>query len=453
MANSFIDSNATGAQDGSSVTDAWHSIETALAGTSYWGGGGGWGDTGGPVTGTGDIVWLADNHHEIWQAGGALRVLYSSSTDTSLPVIYRGDLAGTHFSTTGGRPQIELFGGSSNAYFDDNGSYHAVRFEDIDFYYSSSASMPTNFWNFTNGATTFVRCNFGGASGSGRHFTTRFWSGGGGHFIFEDCTFNTAGGDASTTYLMAMADGHLDMKRCTVRGWKWIMGGAYNNSTSSMYCEDLDLDERDATTGAVIYHSSGGANSNIKLVRTKPGDFTPLYTAANMENTRNKASMRLEVQDYDGDPRYWFKATYMGTIESVETPIRTGDVVYKMEPSVRCTPEANGEEGLQLCEMPVPAPAGVSRDYSIWVEATGWTTFPTADEFVFEVGYYDTASDHDRTWVSSTDVISANSTLTEIGVSGISPAEDGLVLLRVRLLTNDGGTGEEITVDMKPDIV
>lgn len=444
MANWFVDSAATGADDGTSTTDAWITIERPLSGANLFTSGA---MSGGPVTGAGDIVWIKDNHHETWDLSGASRIRYQGSSDPENPVIYRADLTGVHFSTSGGRPRVQM-NNVGNAYFDEQSVRQHLRFEDIDFDYGSAdGSTNTDFWRLNTGTVTFVRCNFGGSAT--QKFAGRFNATTGGVMRFIDCTWDGSDSDKTQGNLLYCTGGEYYLIRSTMEGYKWLTQG-FTNQTTHVHFEDLTCDNRSASGGSVFGMNATSGRADVRGRGLNQGDFD---LSQNMDEMFPGST--IEIQDLN-DPRIYYKETPLGTIESTETSgdLRAGgsDHNFVMTPTADLIPEANSEQGLELGEWPMYAESGVSRTYTLYVKTSGWTSFPTAAELVFEVGYYDTASSYDRTWTASTDTVSSNGSWTALEVSGINPSEDGNVLFRVRLLTNDGGSGEDVIVDPRIEV-
>lgn len=444
MADWYVDSSATGAQDGTSTTDAWNSIETAMAGTSYWGGGGGWGDTGGPVTAAGDVVWIKDDHHEVWQAGGISSVRVRGSTAIENRIIYRGDIDGVKWTPTSGKPQIEMYGGSTNAYFYFLNANEHITVENVDFHYGAAhTSISTYGWRPVGiNSWTFRNCQFGGASGSGRDWRTRFFHLHGTN-RYEDCVFDTRVGVGSVGSLFYCASAHSELIRCEIHGWKHI-SNVYTNTLNTFDIQDTTIDDRDSATGSLFLGDTSNHNFQVRARNLDYGDFTPV--SQNVVGGNSGPGTWIEIQDADGVPGAYYRAEGSGEIET------DVDGNFVMSPSATCD-GVQSDAGLAIPDAPWPAAAGVSRDYTVKCTPTGWTTFPTADEFYLEVGYRATTSDPTMTWTRSTAVMSANGTEYDFTVSNIVSADAGVVILRVRLLTNDGGTGEDVTVNMVPVVV
>lgn len=448
MADYFVNSAAAGTGTGLSTTNAWRGIEKPLADTLVWGS---WGAGTGGVSGDGDIVWIKDDHHEVWNSSGVSRVRYVGSQNASQPVIYRADLAGVHFPVAGGsRPIIEM-GDSANAYFDSEGNEQNVRFEDIDFYYTDdTAASSNNFWLMDAASVTFVRCNFGTATDPlpGRFATIQS-----GTFTFEDCVFDGRGTtSARVNAWFHYNSGKLILRRCIILGSKFVMTAA-TNRWGVVEFEDLTVDDESSSGGYMFAFSPGFSGFEVKGRGLTIGDNWTFPLQQNLDAAF--PGSYVEIQDYDGS-RAYIREEVHGTIEGTEdsSDLRVGgsDYNFILTPRSNLNDIVNGEKGLHAPPMPYPAPADVERNYSVWVKTSGWSSFPTADELFLRLEYYDTVGAISRTAVQSTEVVSANGTWTELSVSGIEPAEDGEVILTVHLLTNDGGAGEDVIVDMLPEV-
>jgi len=447
MANHFLDSNNGGAtRDGSSTSNAWTTIEYPLANTFAWIGVTQTGTA--PVTTPGDIIWIKDNHHEIWTVASLSRVRWNASATLDNPVIYRGDLAGTHFSTTGSRPIIEMKD-SGNAWFDNLLTRLFIVFEDIDFYYDGNASTPDTFFDMNNGLTIFRRCNFGGASGSGKEFAGAFNAASEATVVLEDCTIDGADSTRARKELFSLHDAIGVAHRCTLNEYRYV-AAHFNGNWYRVEIDELTVTNPVASGAIFDTGNSGSSGSYIEVFGRglDPGGMTPVI--GNPGNPR--ANSRVYITDYNDVERSFYFENRLGTIESSEAAgdaNRSGgaDHVFVVTPTDECDPYTLGEDGLTVLDYPISADTS-SQDYSVWVKPTAWTTFPTASNLVFEIGWYDTASSASRTWTASTDTMTAtNGTWSELTVTGITPAEDGEVVARVRLTTNDGGAGEELTFD------
>jgi hypothetical protein len=447
VANYFVNSAAAGTGTGLSTTNAWRGIEKPLADTLVWGS---WGAGTGGISGDGDVVWLKDDHHEVWSSSGVSRVRYVGSQNASQPVIYRADLTGVHFPVAGGsRPIIEM-GDSANAYFDSEGNEQNVRFEDIDFYYTGDTATGDNFWIMDAASVTFVRCNFGSASNP---VTGRFSFFQGGTFTFEDCTFDGRGTtNPRVNAWLFFSVGRAILRRCTFLGCKFVATPS-SNRWGVIEFEDLTLDDQSSSSGSMFFYFPGFSGYEVRGRGLTIGDNWTNPIQQNLDAAF--PGSHVEIQDHD-TPRAYIREEVHGTIEGTEDAgdLRAGgsDYNFILTPRSNLNDIVNGEKGLHAPPMPYPAPADVERNYSVWVKTSGWSSFPTADELFLRVEYYNTVGSAARTAVQSTEVVSSNGTWTELSVSGIEPAEDGEVILTVHLLTNDGGVGEDVIVDMLPEV-
>lgn len=434
MANYFVDStNTSGTYNGSSVGNAWRTIQRPLDGSDSWTS---YTDTGTEVTDAGDIVWLSPDHSETWDQLALSRIIVlAGNADPSAPIIFRGDLDKEHFTGAGsGRPSVILNGSSSNAWIDFGTADRHFVFEHIDFSYTD-ASVPLTFMENNSCAITFKDCKF--------TTTGRFQLVQGGSFVMEDCEYVNELVTSPTSRTMFLLNvGTAILRGCTITGPKNVFTTSSNRQVY-IEVEDTTCDSREASGGGIFSANSSYSNWQARCRNLDFGDFDLIQNQSNMFH-----GSKITVADYDGNERLNKDYHWNGTVEVTETGLRTGggDSVVVAEPNANCSSTG----GLRIYEVAVPAPSGVSRDYTLYMKGSGWTTLPDDTELVYEAGYYDTAEASTRTWTASTDEITTS--YSAITISGISPSEDGTVILRVTLYLNDGGAGEDITVDRQPEI-
>jgi len=95
--------------------------------------------------------------------------------------------------------------------------------------------------------------------------------------------------------------------------------------------------------------------------------------------------------------------------------------------------------------------AGEQRTIKVYVKSAGaWTTYPTADELGIEVSYYSSPSSCERSTVTSTEVLTDDSTWTPLTVT-ITPQHDGLAYINVFLKKYESGKG--VYIDPKVEVV
>lgn len=197
MATYYVDSNATGLNDGSSWTDAWTSISSATSAVG------------------GDIVLLASNHNEVYS--GTLTVTFPATPNTSPVRIISADTSTNLRSngatiTTSGNGSLNLQGCFV---------YYGVTF--------------VSSWSYTitnqGGVSEFYECRFEGLSGGGAPFysqgvaiTNSYYYG---IVVFDSCIF-----DFTNTYAnfdiyrrITAETGKAVVKNCT------FVNPAISNST------------------------------------------------------------------------------------------------------------------------------------------------------------------------------------------------------------------------------
>jgi hypothetical protein len=430
MADWYLDSNnASGTYDGTSTANAWTTIERPLAGADVWTSAPA--NSGGPVTTAGDIVWIRDTHAEVWDTIALGRVICSGSNNPGLPVIYRGDIDGVKWADTGGRPSIDLGGGSSNAYFDFNTNDVHARFEHIDF----TNTVGTSIFRMNSEVIHFIDCTFTNMPGN-------FNMNQGGTLIFEDCTldYSAYSGGTGSTGSVVSPNGIVIMRRCTISGIKYAFTFLTNRG-SFILGEDLVFIGPVSGGSTIFYGPSSYADAGAIVDGLNAGSWTVIANQVNLH-----AGSSIKIQDLSS-PRIYTQYDWNGTLAVSETAgnLHTGgaDTVIIATPNVNCAID----QGLRIIEIPIWAPANVTRSYTLYVKGTGWTVNPTATELLFEAGYYASAGSMTKTWVSSTDVISGTA-WTALTISGITPGENGRVILRLTLSKYEASS--DIRVDPLP---
>jgi hypothetical protein len=165
MATYYVDSNATGLNDGSSWTDAWASITSSTG-----------------VSG-GDTILVASNHSEVVNAylsygfSGLVKII---STSTSTNLYQRGaTLTQANFD---GIAQKEIFGFdiiTNNVFYFDWVNHGVSYFEDCDF-------TINHIVRFTSKRLTFKSCNWDQSAGNVKH---EFWEDV--VLTFDNCVIST----------------------------------------------------------------------------------------------------------------------------------------------------------------------------------------------------------------------------------------------------------------------
>ena len=83
-------------------------------------------------------------------------------------------------------------------------------------------------------------------------------------------------------------------------------------------------------------------------------------------------------------------------------------------------------------ELSVPASA---QNKSIYVKGEGWSTWPTNTQLYFEAEYISNATTFETTIVKSTEVLTDNTTWTQLTTGSFAPAVAGHVRYRAYLGT------------------
>jgi hypothetical protein len=83
-------------------------------------------------------------------------------------------------------------------------------------------------------------------------------------------------------------------------------------------------------------------------------------------------------------------------------------------------------------ELDVPASP---QNKSIYVKGEGWSTFPTAAQLYFEAEYISNGATFDTTIVTSTEVLTDNTTWVQLTTGSFTPAVAGPVRYRAFLAT------------------
>lgn len=439
MADWYLDSAASaGSGDGTSTSNAWGTIESPLSASTDWSS---YGDSGGGAAlNAGDIVWIRDNHAEIWDQIFTKYVEIDCVGSKTNPIIFRGDLEGEKWGDTGGRPLVKT-APSSNAYFRESDNDGYLVFEHIDFErWDTSAGSPNYVFDLVgkNSHYVFIDCNF---------YKYKGWHKvGGANFVeFIDCAYDGTGYTLSAkgngSYAAA---GRVYMRNTSLTGGS---GAGDGQGSIAFFTASTDRSAWDLEDVTV---------SNWDNVFFGTGDKAFHLFARNLDATNNNQNemngqssldigTHIHLQDINDNPRLAKHYLSTGTIWTVEN-VGGRDTIGKVAPNTNC----HTYQPIKLFEFWVPADASVSTDYSVDFYATGWTTRPDETELVFEVGYYDTGSSSSRTWTSTTDTIDADDTWYTLTVPSISPSEDGTVILRAWLKLSEGSS-EEIWFDGSGD--
>jgi hypothetical protein len=440
MANYFVNSANTGAtKDGTSAANAWTTIERPLAGSNVWTSAPAGGpNTGGPITGSGHTVYIKDDHAEVWDLVGLGFVGILGMGTMAAPIIFKKD-DGTGWTLTGSTPSVTT-ANSSNAFFRDANPVAYVVFDGIDFIRSTATNdTPLFFYDarITRSYVHFKNCSF-------TAYKALYYCSVASSLVMDNCTFDRTG------YVTANGT-TIDYEGTT---YTYIRDSIFTGDPS--YKADAFIEPEYATMNGIVELDCVtvsnhdivfdiGTARDIQCIARGLDMSTGVTTEVSYNATAFNDS-RVIIQDINDNPRLAKHYLRNGTIWTVEG-VTDHDPLIKVNPSSTC----HEYNKIKVFEFWVPADAADGAvDYSIQAYATSWSVLPTVDQFVFEVGYYDTASSSSRTWAASSDVFDAAITWETFTVPSITNAEDGFVILRGWLGGYEDGT-EEVWVDVVDD--
>jgi hypothetical protein len=221
-----------------------------------------------------------------------------------------------------------------------------------------------------------------------------------------------------------------------------ISGNIYSNSTG-IYCSSGTL------TGRLGYNASGVSAPNTTtdfyydaqsdFLISNPANFpsSPVYGGNNTNYGYPLANVRY--QDYPSFGSYSKYANF-GTVIKNTSTLRTGGAPSSIQvtPASQCSTvnyisvfdQVNG-----WVEDNVPATA---QTRSVWIEGTGWSSFPTAGQLYLSATYYSGSSGAATTTVMSTAVLTSNSAWVNFPVT-FTPGQVGKVVYQVYLGTYTSG--------------
>jgi len=258
-------------------------------------------------------------------------------------------------------------------------------------------------------------------------------------FTVENCTFEDCYG---TALLCSSAGVHV--KNCTFN-----RGAGVGTDYFIVASNGGMVDVEDTALGQDASPDSADVRA---IVNSRVSCRNCNFSAASTFSTAEGGCVYIE----DDDQTYGnHKTIYSsGTIEKDTTVVRTGGASSsaKMSPNSSC--------GL-YAPLKIRPQDNLGGDFKIWlsggsavtvtvyIRGFGWTSFPSASELYVEASYLSNAATADRATVSSTAVLTDNTTWTAFSVT-FTPARDGFVYVTVFLKKYEASSG--IYVDIKPVI-
>ncbi len=367
MAILYVDSNASGADDGTSWTDAWADIQSAW---TAWV--------------SGDVCWVASDHSQTQATEEQFAadvmdddnpfVMYSvaSADDSYTPA------AAAQIAVTGSAIDIE-FNDSVHAYgiffqmadgqFDLNQSNTSLYFEDCNFKWTGTTA--NRDWSASNGARA-VNCTFNNTSGSGSYRVVST----NGPMLFEGCVFSGRGVAGSFVSSLNSSNGHAGGTR--------IVG--------------CDL------SGLTNVTDLNPSNSNVRFIGCKfPSGVNVQRPAAGHQYFVAKYACAV---DGAGTAKNYIAENYFhaGSVTQ-DTAIYRDDGWQDEEGSTRLSHKMATLAGLRGPHTPIYGP-----DLRAYVGSTGSTTFT-----VYAVEDFTVALTEDEAWIDISYLGTSNSVLWTVG--------------------------------------
>lgn len=464
MTTFYVDSSATGAQDGTSETDAWNTLEYAISqiilhSTAT-------GDTG-TAASDGDTIIVRRTHNEVWDQSATkpVRFLTLTSPGVDTPMIIAADghsLVGQSGTWSGDSSSaVPLIDGnqetSGNHYFELNRGQlvlvvAGLKFQDFG---SGASGGPSSIWRNPGQDVTvsFRDCEFQDWDDYAIwHHRSAVY------FEFIDCTFDSSGSSTSPNAGM-LVTGYLRLVRCTFTSCGRGLSGFGEPWILEM--EDCEFGggsgAGENTVGDIVAFNSAarwimGRNNDLK---SAPHFHTP----ADVDALRGP---RVFLTDYDitqsdlstpGDSSSsaldFFEMTGQGRIRrDTDTVDTANDATWsaRFEPNIEPISSAGDDANESITsvwpvrvvrfERYVGADTFDSAQLRVYFE--NWTSVPDETEF-YVIARYFNGSGGDRDTVTSTTDPSAtgNDAWISIDVPSFTTATAGPVIFEVWLETEE----------------
>lgn len=439
--NVYVDSSATGANDGTTMANAFTSLSS--------------------VTWANDtLVWVRRTHAETIAA----QITISGPTSVATPcaligwpisgdLYYAGrpsDTASWDSDSTASKPtltsQVTSTTGLLFVQSDLAGIYRIKMVAD-----AATAVVRFIYWNHDN--RTEVRdCEF---DLSATTATTNLYTNqvANSHIVgFKDCAFVNNGSGTGTYTVYSTSSGKMWLTDCTV---DYGQRGVYHNGSGVCVMTNVVFGGVSAPTASDVLTNNAEAlligctrssaalhtNTAACVIRSLHEDATlDAYEAVSFYSTISKT----EAVTRSGG----------GAFSMILTPTSsTLNSLYSLDDSP-FTPLMEGYPSVDSTLAPIDGWSvyndGSAVTISVYVYTRNWTTRPTAKQLYLRASYISNATTGAQTVAVSTESVAANDTWTELSVT-ITPAAAGMVFLSLPLHVYESGTPtRDVLIDPLP---
>lgn len=480
MTDFYVDSSATGADNGNTPADAWNSL-VSIVGTA-----------------AGDRVWIRRTHNETWSTVVTLSGVTSSNPVHFVGWPISGDVyyparpaagvtAGWDTDSDSALPTLSCFVSAptlcsvkdaaslyrfrffvsgagvviSYTIMDENAGKNS--FEDITVELAAGAVISIYALFFNNAYYTNLK-NITLKSVVGSTFR---WAIYGNYFAnVENIDASQAfGGGSSPTVLTAAKNIYrINGLQMPSTNQGWYSAFTSNSNQSSVHIRNLSVD---ACSGYGITLRGGARLENCDFGVNAVNTYSDLNVQNGLVYCRGCVfNSPVEVYQYyiyspqaviscehDKVVGAWKSYHISGQIEKVSSPVRSGGANHSYLVTPTAAPIANLDLALGqavLESLAVIGATATAMTVVIYVRTDNYTTLPTADELYLECSYLSSGADASRTTIASTNALAVNGVWTALSVT-FTPQQDGLAFLRVVCNSFEPGSPvRTITIDPQP---